>query len=326
MMMVQEIFVLIKATLADWSKDNSARLEAALAYYTTFSLVPTLLIVIALLGLFGRGSAAQEQILWQLQKLVGPDGRVFIEDMLINASRPATGFAAMLAGTATLLFGALGVFNELQNSLNIIWNVAPKPLKGWQAALKHFLTRRLMSFAMIVAIGFLLLVSLVISAALAAFQAYLSAILPFSPLILELLNFAASVGITTLLFAMIFVILPDTKMPWNGVWLGAGVTALMFTVGKMLIAQYLGNATVGSSFGAAGSLVVILIWIYYSAQILFLGAEFTQVYTQRYGAKIVPAEHAVSLKAKGPAWQGVPSATRVRKRSHPYAKADLRTR
>lgn len=305
-MSVREIFELIQATFADWSKDNASRLAAALAYYTTFSLVPTLIIVIALAGLFGRGTAAQEQILWQLENLVGPEGRAFIENMLISASKPASGLAATVIGSATLLFGALGVFNELQNSLNIIWKVSPKPLKGLRANLRRLLARRLLSFAMILGIGFLLLVSLVISAVLAAFQTYMAAILPFPPPILQLLYFVVSFVVTTLLFAMIFVILPDARMPWRDVWLGAGVTSLLFTVGKMLIAQYLGNATVKSSFGTAGALVVILIWIYYSAQILFLGAEFTQVYANRYGAKITPDENAVAVKPAWRAWQGVP--------------------
>lgn len=292
---IKKIFALIQATFADWQEDHAARLAAALAYYTTFSLVPTLVIVITLAGLFGRSGIVQEQILWQLESMLGREGRLFVENMLLTASKPASGLAATVIGVFTLLFGAMGVFGELQNSLNTIWEVRPKPLKGLGKNLKRLVLQRLLSFTMILGIGFLLLVSLVVNAAITALATYVNGILPLPAIVLHLLNFVVSLVIITLLFAMMFKILPDAKMAWRDVWLGAGITALLFTIGRVVIAQYLGTVGIGSAFGAAGSLVVILVWIYYSAQILFLGAEFTQVYANRYGTPIMPDKHALPL-------------------------------
>lgn len=292
----ETIVKLLKTTYGDWKEDNAARLAAALAYYTTFSLAPTIIIVIFIANLLGGGTAVYNQIMGQMENLLGFEGRLFIQGMIKSASQPGSGRMATVVGTATLLFGALGVFGELQNSLNIIWNVRPKPLKGLKANLKRLLMRRVLSFTMILGIGFVLLVSLIVNALLATFEEYLTVAMPLPPLILQLVNFVVSYGVITLLFAFMFKILPDATTAWRDVWVGASITSLLFGIGKVLISEYLGRTTFQSSFGAAGTLAVVLVWIYYSAQILFLGAEFTQVYASCCGAKIKPEEDAVLLR------------------------------
>jgi membrane protein len=199
-------------------------------------------------------------------------------------------------GTVTLLVGALGAFNELQNALDRIWDVEPKPIKRWSLRVQRFIFRRLLSFSMVLGIGFLLLVSLVISAGLSALGEYLSGIPFFSKLMLQILHLIISLGLITFLFAMIFKFIPDIEIAWRNVWLGAAITAILFTIGKTLIGIYLGQTEVGSTFGAAGSLAVLMIWIYYSSQILFLGAEFTQVFTKRSGVRPPPDENALKVK------------------------------
>jgi membrane protein len=239
----------------------------------------------------------------QVEGLVGGEGRTFVSDMLTTASSPARGIFATIVGVITLLWGALGVFNELQNSLNTIWEVEEEEEQeqGFIGAIKKILFGRLLSFGMILGIGFLLLVSLVISAGLSAVQETMGNAIPLSEILLQILNLIISIGIITVLFALIFKFLPDADIAWRDVWLGAFVTALLFSLGKFVIGLYLGNSTVGSSFGAAGSLVLLLLWIYYSAQILLFGAEFTQVYANQFGSKIVPeGEEAAARPAEAP--------------------------
>ena len=288
---------LFKLSYQDWKEDRASRLSAALAYYTIFSLAPMLLIILAVTSLFWSRDAVETQVLDQVQGLVGAEGRTFISDMLTSASSPAKGIFATIVGVITLLWGALGVFNELHNALNTIWEVEEEEdtKSGFIEGLKKIIFGRLLSFSMILGIGFLLLVSLVISAGLSAMQETVGNAIPLSEILLQILNLIVSIGVITVLFALIFKFLPDAEIAWRDVWLGAFVTALLFSLGKFLIGLYLGNSTVGSSFGAAGSLVLLLLWIYYSAQILLFGAEFTQVYANNYGSKIVPegAEAAV---------------------------------
>ncbi len=294
---------LFKLSFQDWKDDKASRLSAALAYYTIFSLAPMLLIILAVTSLFWSRDVVQDQILNQVQGLVGAEGRTFISDMLTTASSPAKGIFATIVGIITLLWGALGVFNELQNSLNTIWEVEEEEEQeqGFIGAIKKILFGRLLSFGMILGIGFLLLVSLVISAGLSAVQETMGNAIPLSEILLQILNLIISIGIVTVLFALIFKFLPDADIAWRDVWLGAFVTALLFSLGKFLIGLYLGNSTVGSSFGAAGSLVLLLLWIYYSAQILLFGAEFTQVYANKFGSKIVPeGEEAAARPAEIP--------------------------
>lgn len=304
-MNVKSLFNLTKETFSEWSEDRASRLAAALAYYTVFSLVPLLVIIIALAGLLGRGSDAEDQILFQMQNLVGQQGREFFQDLLVNASKPTAGIIATIVGFVTLLIGALGVFGELQESLNTIWEVKLKPAGSIWETIKRVIFTRLISFTMVLGIGFLLLVSLVVSAGLAAVQQYIVYLLPLPDIVLSVLNFSISFALITLLFAMIFKILPDADIAWRDVWLGAMVTSLLFTLGKFAIAQYLGRSTIQSSFGAAGTLALVLVWVYYSAQILFLGAEFTQVYANKYGSRIVPDEDAVPMSEEARAKQGM---------------------
>ena len=292
------MFNLIKTTIHEWQEDRAPRLAAALAYYTTFSLAPLLILIIAVAGLVGGQQAAQSQVMAQIQDLLGPQGSAFIQGMIESASQPSTGIAATLIGVVTLLFGALGVFGELQNSLDMIWDVKPKPARNLWDGIKRFFLGRLLSFTMVLGIGFLLLASLVISAALSALAQFLSTTLPLADLWLQLINFFSSFIVITLLFAMIFKFLPEAEIAWKDVWLGAAVTSLLFTLGKLLIGLYLGRSRVGSIFGAAGSLAILLIWIYYSAQILFFGAEFTQVYANLYGSKIVPDRDMMKITEK----------------------------
>jgi len=233
--------------------------------------------------------------------------------MIETASRPTTGWTATLIGSVTLLFGALGVFGELQNSLNTIWEVKPKPATGFLDGVKRFIIKRLTSFTMVLGIGFLLLASLVISAAVSALGEYIGARWPLADFWLQFINFIVSFVVITLLFAMIFKFLPEIKIAWKDVWLGAAVTSALFSVGKFLIGLYLGRSQVGTAFGAAGSLAILLIWIYYSAQILFFGAEFTQVYANRYGSKIVPDPGMVKITEQERAEQGIPHEKSIEK-------------
>ena len=287
---------LLKLSYQDWKEDKASRLSAALAYYTIFSLAPMLLIIIAVTGLFWSQDVVRSQVLNQIEGLVGAEGRAFISDLLSSASNPAKDVLATIVGILTLLFGALGVFNELHNALNTIWEVKEEETTGFVESVKKVIFGRLLSFTMILGIGFLLLVSLVISAALSAVQETIGNAIPISEILLQILNLIISIGVITVLFALIFKFLPDAEIAWRDVWLGAFVTALLFSLGKFLIGIYLGNSTVGSSFGAAGSLVVLLLWIYYSAQILLFGAEFTQVYANEFGSKIVPEGQEVAAQ------------------------------
>lgn len=310
------MFSLLKETFREWREDGAARLAAALAYYMIFSLAPLLVLIIAIAGIVGGREAAQTQTMAQVEDLLGSDGREFVQGMIESASKPSTGLLAALVGAVTLLFGALGVFGELQNSLNTIWEVKPKPAKGFLDGIKRFVVDRLLSFTMVLGIGFLLLSSLVISAALSALGEYIGARWPLADIWLELINFVISFVVITLLFGMIFKFLPEVNIAWKDVWLGAAFTSVLFTLGKFLIGLYLGRSEVGNTFGAAGSLAILLIWIYYSAQILFLGAEFTQVYSNRYGSKIEPDEDMVKITEQERAEKGIPHQENMVKLIH----------
>jgi membrane protein len=275
---------LVKLTYKGWKEDNGSRLAAALTYYTVFSLAPMLIIAIAVAGLIWQRQAVQEQVLSQMQGLIGEQGKTFIAGLLDSASRPAQGIFATIVGLITLIFGALGVFNELHNSLNTVWDVPEKKVTGMWNSIKEVIMNRFLSFTMVLGIGFMLLVSLVISTGISALGNWVGSFLPFQEVILQIINLIISIGILTLFFGLIFKVLPDANIAWRDVWVGAVVTDVLFSIGKTLIGLYLGSTAVASSFGAAGSLVLLLLWIYYSAQILFFGAEFTQVYASEYGS------------------------------------------
>jgi membrane protein len=286
------IWTLLKETYLAWSEDNASRLAASLSYYTAISIAPLLIVIIAIAGLFAGTQQAQTQLVGQIQGLVGAEGAKVVQTVIDNADRPSVASVAGLISLVMLLWGASNVFAELQASLNRIWGVETQHGQGVLVTLKD----RFFSFAMVVVMGFLLLVSLVVSAVLSALGNYLSGLLPGGDLLWQVLNFLISFAVITLLFGLMFKVLPDAKSAWRDIWLGAAVTALFFVIGKSLIGLYLGTQSLGSAYGAAGSLVVLLLWVYYSAQIFFFGAEFTQVYASRYGQGVRPAAEAVAAE------------------------------
>jgi membrane protein len=279
----------LQQTIAEWQRDKVSRLAAALAYYTTFSLAPVLVIVIAVASFLFEQSTVQSRIINQLQGLLGENGAQLVQEMLTSAqANESDGFWATVISVGLLILGASGLFIQLQDALNTVWNLEIKP----DAGLWRLIRDRLLSFGMILVIGFLLLVSLLLSAGLAAVSGLLGDTLFGWDLGWRILNAAVSFGVITLLFGLIYKILPDATISWRDVRVGAAMTALLFTLGKALIGLYLGNSSVASAYGAAGSFVVLLLWIYYSAQILLFGAEFTQVYANRFGSNIQPAKTA----------------------------------
>jgi membrane protein len=277
---MKTIFDLLKETVSEWQADKASRLAAALAYYTIFSIAPLLIVVVAIAGFVAGQDAAMGLLDEQIQGLVGRESADFIQEMLKNARQPEGNLLASIIGLATLLLGAIGLFGQLKDALNTVWGIEPKPTNG----ILNFLRGNLLSFTMVLGIGFLLMVSLVLSAILAAVSNFTNSLLPGAEFLMQIVNFMIGFGITTLLFAMIYKVLPDTSIAWRDVWVGAAITSLLFSLGRFLIGLYLGNSTIGSTYGAAGSLAVILVWVYYSAQLLLLGAEFTQVFARRYGS------------------------------------------
>jgi membrane protein len=282
---------LVKDAASEWSNDKAARLGAALSYYTVFSMAPLLLLVIAIAGLaFGR-EAAEGRIVQELSGLLGAETAKTLEEMIENASNRKGGILATVVGGLTLLLGATGVLVELQDALNTVWKVVPKPGGG----IKMFIRKRLLSFSLVLGFGFLLIVSLVASAGLAAVGGWLANFIPGWVVLAYLLNYGISVGVIAVLVGLIFKVLPDVKMAFRDVWVGALVTSLLFHLGKFLIGLYIGKASVGSTFGAAGSLAVLLVWVYYTSQLVLFGAELTRVYANRFGSHVVPSENAVAV-------------------------------
>jgi membrane protein len=281
---------LLKDALSEWSADKAPRLGAALSYYTVFALAPLLLVVISVAGLAFGQEAAQGRILGELQDIFGRDTALMVQKMLAKSAERGAGVLGTVVGLATLLLGATAVMIELESALDAIWKVAPKPRRGVKGLVKE----RLLSLGLILSLGFLLLVSLVASALLSAFGGMLNEVsFPKAALVGQILNNLLSLGIIAAFFALVFKYLTNAKIAWRDVWVGALVTSFLFHVGKIGIGLYLGRASIGSTFGAAGSLAILLVWIYYSAQIVFFGAEITRLYAQRYGAGVRPDEDAV---------------------------------
>lgn len=292
---------ILKGTVSEFFEDKVLRLAAAMAYYALFSLGPLLVIVIGVAGLFFEKGAVSREVERQLQDFMGAKAAGAAESMLQRGD-PGSSVMATVLGTIALVFGATGVFGQLQDSLNTIWEVQPKPGQGvW-----GFIRTRFLSFAMVLGIAFLLLVSMVITTALEAMSGAISQVLPMPGVVAKALHLSVSFVVISLLFAMIFKLLPDASVRWRDVWVGALGTSLLFTLGKSVIALYLGHQSTDSAYGAAGSVVVILLWVYYSALILFIGAEFTQVYARKSGSRIVPSAHAVSVTEKARAQEGIP--------------------
>jgi membrane protein len=265
---------LCKKAVYSWLDDRAPTMGAAIAYYTVFSLAPMLVMVIAVAALAFGQKAAEGALFGELAEVVGPESAGAVQAMLKSASSTRSGIIATAIGIGTLLIAATGVFGELQSALNVIWKApASGSLGVW-----YLLKSRLLSLSMILVIGFLLLVSLVISAALAVLSDYLDRLLPGLAIILHIVHQTFSFALTTVLFGTIFKILPDSSVEWKDVWLGAAVAALLFTVGKHLISLYIGSSNIASAYGAAGALIIVLVWVYYSAQILLFGAEFAKAY------------------------------------------------
>ena len=281
----------LKQTATGWDEDNVTRLAASLAYYTLLSIAPLIILAVAVAGLAFGEEAARAHISSQLASVVGGGAASAIQSIATNAHTPGRGVLSVIVGLVVLLFGASGVFGELQSALNTVWNVAPKPGRGVWGLVKD----RFFSFTLVVGVAFLLLVSLIVSAALAWLGQALAGALPGGSAVWQILNFFISLAVVTALFGLMFKTVPDVNIKWREVWVGAAVTAALFTLGKFLLGLYLGGAGVSSAYGAAGSIVALVIWVYYSAQVLLIGAEFTEVYARLSGARITPSAQAVPL-------------------------------
>jgi membrane protein len=273
-------WTLVKTSVSSWLDDYAPSMGAALSYYTVFSLAPLLLIVVSVAGLVFGEEAVRGELFAQLQGLMGGDAAKAIQDLLASVNKPAKGVFATLIGIALLVFGATTVFGELQDALDRIWRAPAREGSGLWALLRA----RLLSFGMILGLAFLLMVSLVLGAAISALGKWWGPAFGGWETLLQIVNLLVGFGLTTLVFAMIYKLMPRVKVEWHDVWLGALVTSLLFTIGKFLIGLYIGKSGVASGFGAAGSLIVVFIWVYYSAQIFLLGAEFTWVYAKTLGS------------------------------------------
>jgi membrane protein len=280
---------LLSDALEAWYRHNAPRLGASLAFYTILSLAPLLIVVIAVASLiFGR-SAAEGQIVWQIQDLTGREGAAVIRQMLEGARKPSSGILATTLGVLTLFVGATAVVAELRDALNTVWEV-PLQAGHWPGSVLRILKERAFYFLMVLGVGFLLLVSLIVNVWLAAAGAFFGGWLPLPEPVLQVLASAVSFVVIAALFALIYKSVPDVDLKWREVAAGAALTSLLFSLGKLLIGIYLGKTGLGSTYGAAGSLVVLLVWVYYSAQVFLLGAEFTRVFARRYGRGGTPLE------------------------------------
>jgi membrane protein len=287
---VAETVFLFKGALGEFGDDNGARLAAALAYYAAFSVAPLLLVIIAMVGFFwaAEEGQVQERLMTELGDAIGEDGAAAIETMLEASTQAGGGVIATIAGIGGLIWGATRIFAQLQGALNDIWDVQPNPDRG----VMNFISTRLVSFSMVLVMGLLLLMSFVLSAVLTAAGDLIAEHLPYSSLMIQLLNHGIALVIITLLFAAIYRYLPDVEIQWRDVWVGAFVTAVLFNLGKFGISVYLSTTSTASMYGAAGSFVILLLWVYFSAMIFFFGAELTQVYARRHGHRIEASPNA----------------------------------
>jgi membrane protein len=285
---------LLKQTFQEWLQDKAPQLGAALAYYTVFSLAPLILILLAIIGFLFRDdpAGAWNKITQQMSYFLDPSALQVVQNIAEKASQPGKSVIATIIGVALALFGASGVFGQLQDALNTIWGVKAKPGTGiW-----GFLRARFLSFAMVAGICFLLLVSLAIEALLKGFSHYVQSVMPGGIVIALSVYLVFDFAVVVLLFAMIFKFLPDVKIQWRDVWIGAVITAIFFGIGKWALGFYLSSGAAGSAYGAASSLITLLLWVYYSSQILLFGAEFTQVYSDRAGRGVEPSDFAVRIQ------------------------------
>lgn len=281
MMAGKQIFQLLKSTASSWSDHNAPRLGAALAFYMLLSMAPLLILIVAICGLVFSHASAQEQVLAQVRAISGSAGEKTVGMLIENAHQPKSGILATIVAFVTLLSGASGVFLELRDSLNIIWDAPVKKAAAWKA----LIWQRIISFGMVLALGLLLLASLILSAAITIVEKFFTGLVPLNFTMLSTAaNLVISLVAISVLFALIYKFVPDVPIAWQDVGIGAVVTALLFTMGKTLLGWYLGSVGVGSTYGAAGSLVALVVWVYYSAQIFFFGATFTRVYADNVGS------------------------------------------
>lgn len=286
--MLKDYWSLLRKASMRWRRDRASHEAAAVAFYTVFSLAPLAIVAIGMAGILYGHAAARGDLVTHIEDLVGPEASSLVQTAIQNAGAEQRGVVATSIGFAVLLIGATKVFTQLQATLNDIWKVKPKPGKTF----KHLLRHRLLSFGLVISIGFLLLVSLVVSALLSSVGTYLGRFLPENQTMARLFDIMLSLTVISFMFAAIFRYLPDVQIPWRGALSGGILSAVLFTAGKFLIGLYLGRSTLASTYGAAGSLVILLIWVYYSAQILLFGAEFTWLYIQERGLSVTPAAHA----------------------------------
>ncbi len=287
-MNLNTIWSLLKETFNEWQHDKVPILAAALSYYMIFSIAPILILVIAVVGFIVGEQIAQEEVFAQLESFFGSENAASIRTVLQNQFSPSSNITATIIAVVTILFGATTVFAQLKQALNLIWGVEPKPGRG----VKSFIQTRILSILMVLGIGFVLLLSLIISSVLSGATTWLEKLLFIPSFVWSLVDLVISLSLTTLLFGQIYRVLPDVRIAWKDVAVGAGITAVLFTIGKSLISLYLGNSSIGSAYGAAGSFVIVLVWIFYSTQIFLFGAEFTQVWSRRYGSQIRPNKNA----------------------------------
>jgi membrane protein len=295
-MKAKRAWALFRKGVGDFLEDDPFEKAAAVSYYTLLALAPLLLLVLALAGTVFEREAVEGQVVAEMRGLVGEEGAKAIELVIENARTPGQNVLSIALGVFMLLIGASGVFLQLQSALNRIWDVAAAPRRS---ALLQFLRHRLLSMAMVFVLGFLLLVSLILSAVLSAINAHYQTVMPW-PAVWHGANALGSLLVITLLFATIYKVLPDVKLAWRDVWLGGLITAVLFTLGKFLIGAYIGRASIGSSYGAAGSVVVLVVWVYYASLIFFVGAEITQVYARWREGRIRPNDHAVVAPQQPP--------------------------
>jgi membrane protein len=291
-----DVWPLLKESFSEWNDNNVSRLGAALAYYSAVTIAPLLILVIALAGHLFGSHTTHRNIVGDIEGTMGKPMAKAVEQMLVNNNDTNQGALATVVGLAVLLLGAAGAFNELQQGLNALWKVAPSPYRG----LRGLLWDRCISFSLVLGSGFLLLVSLVIHAVLSALSMTLSDSLPGGAGLWQMINVIVSFAVVTVLFALIFKFVPDAHTAWNDVWVGAVLTSVLFAIGKFLLGWYLGQASTTSAYGAAASLVVVLLWVYYASQILLFGAAFTRVYALRVGSGIKPSILAVSTEPTTP--------------------------
>lgn len=290
---VKSVWVVLRDTYEEYSRDNASNLAASIAFYAVFSVAPLLIIATAIAGFVFGKQGAEAEVAEYLADYTNPQTQQFILDLVANWQDTATGIVATIIGVGTLIWGAYRLFMALQSSLNMIWAVRPRRDLGF----KDWVRMRLMPFGMVVLVGLLLLASMLASAVLSALQQFFAHAFPIPPGLANFVNFVISFGLLTVLFAAVFKVLPDVVIRWRDVWIGAAMTAFLFAVGKSFIGLYLGHTSTTSIFGAAGSLVALLFWVYFSAQIFFVGAEFTQVYARHQGKNIVPDKRAVRVEA-----------------------------